>query len=280
MDGENRRRSDGYENSFVGEYYDAVWIVRERADAEFYLDCASMYCGSACPERNRGVLELGCGTGRILLRLAEAGYRVCGLDLSPHMLARCREKLSHLPAEVQGRVRLVAGDMTAFDVGEQFALIVIPFRPFQHLLEVEDQLACLQNARRHLAPGGRLVFDLFQTDARRMHDPCFLQERPVPGEVTLEDGRIVRVHERTIAFHRAIQCNDVELTYYVTHADGRVERLANPFRIRYFFRYEVEHLLARAGFCVAELFGDFTRAALRDDSPEMIFVAEAASPDA
>ena len=280
MESEHRRRSDGYENGFVGEYYDAVWIVRARTDVDFYLDCASTYCGPACPEHSRRVLELGCGTGRILLRLAEAGHRVCGLDLSPHMLACCREKLSHLPAEVQGRVHLVGGDMTAFDLGEKFALIVIPFRPFQHLLAVEDQLACLRAARRHLAPGGRLVFDLFQTDARRMHDPSFLQERPVPGEVSLADGRIVRVHERTVAFHRAIQCNDVELIYYVTHPDGRVERLANPFRIRYFFRYEVEHLLARAGFRVAEPFGDFTRAPLRDDSPEMIFVAEAAPAEA
>lgn len=265
-DSTDRRRSDGYENAFVGEYYDAVWIVRERADVDFYMGCAKVYGSPA--------LELGCGTGRILLRLAEAGHRVCGLDLSPPMLGRCREKLARLPVDVQERVQSVDGDMTAFDLNEKFPLVIIPFRPFQHLLAVDDQLACLKNAKRHLAPGGRLVFDLFQTDARRMHDPFFLQERPVPGEVTLEDGRVVRLSERTTAFHRAIQCNDVELIYYVTHPGGRVERLANPFRIRYFFRYEAEHLLARAGLRVAELFGDFTRAPLRDDSPEMIFVAE------
>jgi SAM-dependent methyltransferase len=265
-DSHSQRVSEGYEEAFVAEYYDATAIVRERADIDFYLGCASQY--------GDPVMELGCGTGRILLRLAEAGHRVCGLDLSPHMLGRCREKLSGLPAEAQKRVRLVDDDMTAFDLGEIFSLIIIPFRPFQHLLAVEQQLACLTNARRHLAPAGRLVFDLFQTDARRMHDPCFLEERPVPGEVRLSDGRVVRVRERTVAFHRAIQSNDVELIYYVTHPDGRIERLPNPFRIRYFFRYEVEHLLARAGFRVAELFGDFTRAPLRDDSPEMIFVAE------
>lgn len=261
-----QRASEGYENAFVAEYYDATAIVRERADVEFYLECASR-CGDP-------VLELGCGTGRILLRLAEAGHHVCGFDLSPHMLARCREKLHKLPADIQRRATLVQGDMTAFDLNEQFSLIIIPFRPFQHLLATEDQLACLKAAKRHLARGGRLIFDLFQTDARRIHDPFFLQERPVPGEVTFPDGRIVRVRERTVAFQRAIQCNDVELIYYVTHADGRTERLPNPFRIRYFFRYEVEHLLARAGFRVSELYGDFTRTPLRDDSPEMIFVAE------
>jgi len=264
--GQDRRRSDGYEDGFVAEYYDATWIVRERADVDFYVGCAASY--------GDPVLELGCGTGRILLRLAEAGHCVCGLDLSPYMLGRCREKLSRLPMDVQQRVRLIDGDMAAFELEETFSLIIIPFRPFQHLLAADDQLACLANAKRHLALGGRLVLDLFQTDARRMHDEFFLKERPVPGEVSLPDGRIVRLGERTVAFHRAIQCNDVELIYYVTHPDGRVERLPNPFRIRYFFRYEAEHLLARAGFRVAELFGDFTRSPLRDDSPEMIFVAE------
>jgi hypothetical protein len=143
------------------------------------------------------------------------------------MLACCREKLSQLPRNVQQRVRLVAGDMTAFDLAEKFALIIIPFRPFQHLLAVEDQLACLIAAKRHLAPGGRQVFDSFQTDARRMHAPVFLRERPVPGEVTLDDGRVVRVRERTIVFDRAIQSNDVELICCVTHPGGRIE----PFQI-------------------------------------------------
>src|SRR5690348_11544068 len=259
------RVSEGYEDAFVAEYYDATAIVRQRADVDFYKEWAA--------QQGDPVLELGCGTGRILLRLAQAGHRVCGLDLSPHMLARCREKLHPLADDVQQRVTLVQGDMTGFDLNEKFSLIIIPFRPFQHLLATEDQLACLAHAKRHLTATGRLIVDFFQTDARRMHDPFFLQERPVPGEVSLPDGRIVRVRERTVAFHRAIQCNDVELIYYVTYPDGHTERLPNPFRIRYFFRYEVEHLLARVGFRVSELYGDFTRAPLRDDSPEMIFIA-------
>ncbi len=68
--------------------------------------------------------------------------------------------------------------------------------------------------------------------------------------------------------------NDVELIYYVTHADGRTERLVHAFTIRYFFRYEVEHLLARCGFRVAALYGDYERSPLRDDSPDMLFVVE------
>ncbi len=260
-----RREFGDYEGAGIAEYYDASYVVRQRSDLDFYTGCTARY--------GDPVLELGCGTGRVLLRLAQAGYRVTGIDLSERMLSRCREKLPDLPGEVRDRVRLVAGDMTAFDLKETFPLVIVPFRPFQHLLRTEDQLACLARVKRHLAPAGRLVFDLFQTDPRRMHDPCFLEEHPVPGEVTLPDGRKVRMAERTREYHRAIQCNDVELVYDVSFPDGRSERVVNPFRIRYFFRYEVEHLLARAGFRVAELFGDFSRGPLRDDSAEMIFVA-------
>ncbi len=252
--------------SFVVDYYDYVPPVAGRQDLDFYLEVG----------RTQGepILELGCGTGRILLHMAQAGLRVVGLDLSEPMLARCRVKLENQPAAVRDRVQLIHGDMIDFQLREAFRLINIPFRPFQHLLAVEQQLGCLRCAHRHLAPGGRLVLDFFQTDARRMHDPALMQESSPHPEVALPDGTRVRLAERLVAFHRAEQRNDVELIYYVTHADSRTERLVFAFALRYFFRYEVEHLLARCGFRVVELFGNFDRSPLRDDSPEMIFVAE------
>ncbi|MFY9530386.1 MAG: class I SAM-dependent methyltransferase [Candidatus Acidiferrales bacterium] len=252
--------------SFVAEYYDAIPFVKDRADLMFYLDEAKR---SGDP-----IVELGCGTGRVLLPIAEAGHRVCGLDLSPHMLKKCREKLRRLSPEVRNRVRLVEADMIQFELGEKFRLISIPFRPFQHLLSVEEQISCLRAAHRHLEPGGRLILDVFQADLKRLHDPFFLEESKQPWEFTLPDGRCIRLTDRIVAFHRAAQVNDVEQIFYVTHPDGRAERFVHAFRMRYFFRYEVEHLLARCGFRVVELFGDYDRSPLRDDSPEMLFLAE------
>jgi len=190
------------------------------------------------------------------------------------MLNRFRSKLQPEPQQVRERVRLVQGDMANFDLRERFRLITIPFRPFQHLLDVEQQLGCLRCAHRHLAPGGKLIVDFFQTDPRRLHDPEFLKESSPHSEVTLPDGRKVRLTERTAAFHRAVQRNDIEMFYNVTHLGGRAERFVFAFTVRYFFRYEVEHLLARCGFRVTDLYGSFDRSPLRDDSPEMIFVAE------
>lgn len=256
----------GYELPFVSEYYDFLPLTQGRQDLDFYL-----YYAQAAGDP---ILELGSGTGRILLPLAEAGHWIRGLDFSEQMLARCRRKLEAEPPEVRERVRLIQDNMVNFDLQEAFRLITIPFRPFQHLLKVEDQIACLRAAHKHLQPGGKIILDLFQTDPRRMHDPAWLNEAEAHPEVTLANGRKVRLAERVVAFHRAEQMNDVELIYYVTHPDGRKERLVHAFTIRYFFRYEVEHLLQRCGFSVLDVFGNYDRSPLLDDSEDMLFVAE------
>jgi SAM-dependent methyltransferase len=267
--------SNALYDGFIAEYYDESPLVRGRTqDVAFYVD--------AVRENGEPVLELGCGTGRVTLALARAGYRVTGLDASQRMLERCERKLAAAPAEVQQRVKLVQGDMVRFELGERFQTVIIPFRPLQHLLELDEQIACLESVRRHLVlegrrsgePSGKLVLDVFQTDAERMHDPDFHQEAPVT-EYSTPDGRRVRTVERIAAFHRAEQRNDVEMIFYVRHAHGKEERLVFAWPLRYFFRYEVEHLLARCGFRVRAVYGDFDRSPLVDASPEMIFIAEA-----
>jgi SAM-dependent methyltransferase len=252
-------------DSFIADYYDSSPMVTQRTqDVTFYCHAASTY--------GDPVLELGCGTGRITLAIAEAGYRIVGLDISEKMLDRATAKLHALRGAARERVHLLQGDMTRFDFGEKFRSIIIPFRPFQHLLEVEEQIRCLQCIRQHLAPNGRLIVDFFQTDPERMHDPKF-QRESLLIEYDLPDGRHVALSERVATYHRALQRNAVEMIFNVRHADGRIERLVMAWTLRYFFRYEVEHLLARCGFKLEATFGSFDGAALNDASPEMIFVA-------
>lgn len=261
-------------DGFIADYYDESPLVRGRTqDVSFYLD--------AVHQHGDPVLELGCGTGRITLALAEAGHRVTGLDVSERMLQRCELKRAALPRETRERVHLVQGDMTKFDLGEKFRVVIIPFRPMQHLLETEQHVACLECVKKHLRSSGRpsgdkrgrLILDVFQTDAERMHDPIY-QKEDLVTEYSMPDGRHVRIAERVAAFHRAKQRNDVEMIFYVTDAHGREERLVFAWTLRYFFRYEVEHLLARCGFRVRAVYGSFDRSPLADTSPEMIFVAE------
>jgi SAM-dependent methyltransferase len=241
-------------------------VYQNRRDAEFYLARAKESSGT--------VLELGCGTGRVLLPIARAGIAVTGVDASELMLAKLKEKLDREARHVRDRVELHLGELTTFELGRKFPLITMPFRPFQHLLEVEDQTRCLGQVKKHVAPGGRLVFDMFNPDPRRLFDPVWLQESAPQVEFAMPDGRQVKLAERTAAFHRSRQVNDVEMIFYVTHPDGRTERLVHAFSFRYFFHYEVEHLLARCGFRVVQLCGDLDGSPFKDDSPEMIFTAE------
>jgi SAM-dependent methyltransferase len=255
-------------DSFIAEYYDASPPVADRLqDVAFYLEAVRKF--------GDPVLELGCGTGRVTAAIADAGHRITGLDISGRMLEVAAKKRQALREDARERMHLSQGDMTQFDLGQSFRLVIIPFRPFQHLLDVQHQLDCLACVAKHLAPAGRLIIDFFQTDARRMHDSEFLQERLI-SEYPMAGGRQVVLTERVSAFHRAEQRNDVEMIYSVTHPGGRKERLVLAWTVRYFFRYEVEHLLARCGFLVLDTYGNFDQSALRDDSPEMIFVAEKA----
>lgn len=252
-------------DSFIADYYDSSPILTQRTqDIPFYCSAARQY--------GDPVLELGCGTGRITLAVGEAGYRIVGLDISGRMLEKAVEKRAAVRREARERVHLMQGDMAKFDLGEKFRTILVPFRPFQHLLETEQQMGCLDCARKHLMPNGRLIVDFFQTDPERMHDPMFLKESPLV-EYALPDGRHVALSERVAAFHRAQQRNDVEMIFRVTHPGGRQERLVMAWTLRYFFRYEVEHLLALCGFHLEAVYGNFDSTPLSDTSPEMIFVA-------
>jgi len=262
-------RYGGYEEQeFIADLYDAVYEKQIRTDRDvgFFVGYSKRAGGRT--------LEVACGTGRILIPTAVAGCEITGLDLSSYMLDKCREKLDRQPVEVRERVKLVQANMTGFDTGETYSLVTIPFRPFQHLISVEEQKACLTCINRHLSKDGLLVFDVFHPYLPRLiPGEEYMEEKEDFPEAELPDGRKLRRTSRLAGFHRDMQYNDIELIYYVSHPDGRTERLVESFPMRYYFRYEMEHLLELCGFRVVELFGDFDGSGYSGDSPEMIFVA-------
>jgi len=258
----------GYEDyAFVADLYDHVVPYRTRSDVDFFVAAAQASGGP--------VLEVGCGTGRVLIPAARAGVDIVGLDLSPHMLRICQQHLLNEPAVVQSRVRLHQGDMRNFDLGQTFSLVTLPFRPFQHLTAVADQLACLASIHRHLAAEGRLILDLFNPSLPALTRDNVGQEfGDEPEFTTPEGGRVLR-RNRVVARDYANQINQIELIYYVTHLDGREERLVHAFPMRYLFRFEAEHLLARSGFAVEAVYADYDQSPYGSQYPgELIFVAQ------
>jgi SAM-dependent methyltransferase len=255
---------DSLEN--LGVLYDNVGAYNERADVAFYVEEAT--------RANGKILELASGTGRVLIPIARAGNEITGVELSRGMLARCRQRVAAEPDAVRARITLVEGDMRDFALEERFALAIMPFRPMQHLLSIEDQLSCLDAIRRHLVPGGRLIFDVFNPDLARIGSPTTAEWEDTP-ETPLPDGSTFRRGGRMVAVHRVDQINEVELIYYITLPDGKTERRVHAFAMRWFMRLELEHLIARAGFMLDSIYGNFDRSALSDGSPEMIVVAKA-----
>ncbi|MFL5582269.1 MAG: class I SAM-dependent methyltransferase [Gemmatimonadaceae bacterium] len=249
-----------------GAMYDAVPAYAERPDVPFYL------AEAARAGRGSRVLEVGCGTGRISLPLARAGHAVTGVDLSPAMLARAREKLAAEPEAVRARVALVEGDATRLDVpGGPFDLAIAPFRVLQHLTDVDDQLRCLTSVRRHLAPGGRLAFDVFNPSFASMVGDRSAEVEDTP-ELTLPDGRHLRRTVRVPQVHFVEQVSDIEIAYYL-RTGSATRRVVQAFRMRWYTPRELEHLLARAGYQVEAMYGGFDRRPLTDGAPEIVVVA-------
>jgi len=223
-------------------FYDSGYakLAAERMDVPFYLDLARRGAGP--------VLELGCGTGRVLLPIADAGFPCTGLDASASMLKALRTK--PYPASL----RLVHGPMQRFDFGEdRFGLIFAAFRGFQHLLDVRDQLECLARVRGHLAPGGTFAFDVFRPLLDR------LPMGPQPPREDLRFSHQGREVVRTAQVqHDPIgQRIRVELCYTHANADDAPPLATSAMTLRYFFRFELEHLLARAGFRDVRIHGTF-----------------------
>lgn len=251
------------------ELYDIVY-----AD---YLDDIDFYVQEARQAKGP-CLELGCGTGRVLIPVAEAGATVIGLDVSKPMIARGQRKVNALPEGVRARITLGEGDMRSFKLDQQFALIYIPFRAFLHLMHAEDQSAALLNIRAHLAPGGRLALNFFDPSLEYIvaHSGPIGGALHTTGEsfVDPRTGRLL-IEWATIQYTQHLQRIDQYFVYDEIDARGRVVgRLYRNLQLRYIFRWEFEHLLARCGFDVVELYGGFDHEPYGRSGQELIWIAE------
>jgi ubiquinone/menaquinone biosynthesis C-methylase UbiE len=215
------------------------------------------------------ILELACGTGRVLLPLAREGYQVTGVDVSASMLNEARRKISSQGLE--SHVTLVQQDMRDLSLNGSFNLALVLSNSFLHLLTLDDQLAALQGVRRHLHPGGLLLLDVFNPDLSRLLD---FQGRTTLEKVMIEPEtghRLMKYHSQMADLGQ----QTIQVTYIVDEmdAEGHVQRTLFPFCLRYLFRYELELLLRHAGFEFEAIYGSYELDDFTGDSQRMIAVA-------
>ena len=240
------------------EIYDAWGALLRSAssagdDAAFYVEQARRWGGP--------VLDLGCGTGRIGIALAEQGVDVVGLDLSAPMLRIAERKRAALPAEVGRRLTFVEGDLTDFDLDRNFPLIVTPARSFQFMLTPTAQRSALAAMRRHLRPDGALVLDLFDPRLEWCvpgpeMDPAPPSDRgTIRNPVTGLDVRIEVIKRAPDPMRQRI-----EELYRFTELDGSgraVRTSTERLVLRWTLRSEIRHLAELEGFVVDAEYGDF-----------------------
>jgi len=254
---------------FYAQTYDAS-VSDWAGEIDFYRELAA-----EARANGRAVLEVACGTGRVAIPLARDGVQVVGLDLSAAMLDVAREKSAGMR-----NVRWVQGDMRSFELGCTFGLVIVPGHSFQNILTAADQVACLESVGRHLEPGGTLIVHLDHLDVRWLGE--LRGDRggvfePAESFTHPRTGRQIRT-SRAWSYEPATQTAVSRTVWEEIDVGGHVSDRweSGPLRFHCVFRFEMEHLLARVGFAVRAVYGDFLRRELRDESSEMIWVARRA----
>ena len=217
------------------------------------------------------ILELGCGTGRVLAPLAEAGYRVTGIDLSRPMLDRAEARLRPLAQSEQ--VRLVQAPMSEADAapGGPFGLVILSLNGLMHLSAQEEQRTVLSASRRALDPRGMLVIDVLNPDPALLAG--FDGRVQHEGSWSLADGsRVDRFAARTHA--PAEQRIETDLWFELLAADGQVRRVRTDFPMRYVFPTELELMLELTGFVEWKRYGSYELDPFEDGSERLIVTAE------
>lgn len=212
------------------------------------------------------VLELACGTGRVLIPIAESGVQITGLDYSTEMLAVAQNKVNQRAPEVQNRIQLVQGDMRDFELSQRFHLIFIPFRSFLHLQTPEDQRAALLNIRKHLTENGRLILGLFDPSLHIISEHFGSLGSAVKrlGKFTYpETGREYLLWSSR-QYHPQEQTVDEYFIFEELDEAGRVvSKQYFALKLRYAYRYEMQYLLELCGYTIDALYGDFQRGPFR-----------------
>jgi SAM-dependent methyltransferase len=221
-------------------------------DASFYLEEARTGGGP--------VLELGCGTGRLVIPLLETGLEIHGLDASEAMLEVTRQKRTSLTASSVERLHLHLGDMAQFDLDKRFALIFIAFRSFQILATTEDQRRCLLCIRRHMAPNGKVIINLF--DPRYDMILPGRQESVLPPREFIHpiSGNHVLVETLERVVDPLTQTFRERWRFTETNSVGEVLRQEEEsLHLRWTFRYEMRLLVESCRFIVEAEYSDFHR---------------------
>jgi cyclopropane fatty-acyl-phospholipid synthase-like methyltransferase len=231
-------------------------------DVSLYINFAELCDGP--------LLELACGSGRLLVPLACEGHKLTGVDSSVSMLNLARQALEQVGVAEQ--CTLVQENMSTVHLDQKFQLAFIALGSFGHVYTRHEQRQTLAGVHHHLIVGSRFILDISNADVRYMEQ--------LSGQV-LHQGTWKR-DDGTLFSHFVSPASSpakhlLELThFYEEHRQGEaIQRTVTTTHLYLFEKNEVELLLEEAGFEIIDVFGDYELSPFEHESPRMIFIAQA-----
>lgn len=232
------------------------------ADIPFYIEYAA--------KQNGEILELGCGTGRVALALAKQGFAVTGLDLSEQMLDVFRHKFETQP-ELKFKISIVHGNMANFSFNRKFSLVIAPFRAFQALTDDNDIANSLKCIKEHLTDDGLFIVNVF--NPRPVMDESWCYPETVQWERFDEEtgNYVVKTHwgDNIDTKNQIIYSH---CGFNVTDKNGKTTRVTDDFKLKYYYRDQIESIIEKAGFTIKERFGWYNKNPIETDRREIILV--------
>jgi len=261
--------ADSYQ--VIAKYYDGAYAAKQDlVDLPFYGDLA---------EQSRGpVLEIACGTGRVLLPIARRGIAIWGVDNSRPMLDVLTRNLARESQEVRNRITRHEGDMRSFRLNQKFPLVMIPFRPMQHMFAVEDQIAALKTAAAHLTDTGILAFDVFYPKFDMIWSRVGEEIPEMQWSLDSASTKVVHRFFRKDAIDKINQICSFTFIFRTYQGDALVLEETEAFRLCYYTYPHLRALFLLSGLEPVAEYGSFAKTPLDNTAEQMIFLLRKCSP--
>ena len=234
-------------------FYDLIYHqLRDDVDLAYFQNVIQKTKGK--------ILEVGVGTGRLFLNALHQGADIYGLDISPSMIDILRKKMDEDQSE-----RISLQNILDFSFDFKFDLVVAPFRVMMHVLDKEEQIKALNNVYEHLKPNGRFIFDVFVPDLKQLIHGI---DNYTDFEEEYEPGKKIK---RIISTKPDLIQQLIHVTFHLQwdEDDGpKSEEWKVP--LRFYFRYELEHLIERSKFKDYTIHGDYEGTELHEQSRDFL----------
>lgn len=248
----------------VARYYDEAYGAKpELQDVTMFKDFARRFGGP--------ILEIGCGTGRVLIPVAKMGLEIDGIDLSEPMLSVLREKLrkDNFKSQIQ------QADMRSFKLEKRYKLITIPFRSMQHMISSDDKLKALMTAKDHLSQDGRLIFDVAFPKYEALTSDFGKEYLDSEWKSESEGGRTTRMFFKRDGYRKKDQVMLGTLLFRVYDNEKVIKEEEQNLEMHFFSFPELEGYFKASGFAIEHVYGSYDLKPLEDNSSQMVFILKA-----